>query len=195
MTRWPAKKCIPFWKWKSYNTIHCFYRQRPRICPSSFYTERRYRDLWFSDSHIAWGQRKSIIQKSLLLMKLMDEAPYDFIMNANGQELKSFENFVYRTFNGTDCCYFILALKHLYREQGGMGKRPFSAAITKELMRRYLISESIFIRVGWSLTHRPSLANPLQGSAAKRRNMFSMDAAERWQGCWFWNMEGYLLPF
>src|ERR1035437_5336633 len=76
----------------------------------------------FLTATLSWGQRKSIIQKSLLLMQLLDDSPYDFIMNANDRDLKSVEKFVYRTFNGVDCLYFIRALQQLYRTEGGMEK-------------------------------------------------------------------------
>jgi uncharacterized protein (TIGR02757 family) len=153
-----------------YNTT-AFIDSDPVSVPHRFTLKEDIEISGFLTATLAWGQRKSIIQKSLLLMKLMDEAPYDFIMNANGQELKSFENFVYRTFNGTDCCYFILALQHLYREQGGM-ESAFSAAINEGAYAAISHFRSIFIRVGDPSRTGRHLANPLQGSAAKRLNMF-----------------------
>ena len=57
----------------------------------------------FLAATIAWGNRKSIVRNAGRLMRLMDDAPYDFTVHASEQELNALLNFVHRTFNGADC--------------------------------------------------------------------------------------------
>jgi uncharacterized protein (TIGR02757 family) len=74
----------------------------------------------FFAATIAWGNRKSIISNAEKLMLLMDNAPFDFILNHSKKDLKAFEKFVHRTFNGKDCIFFIESLKHIYKNKGGL---------------------------------------------------------------------------
>jgi uncharacterized protein (TIGR02757 family) len=70
--------------------------------------------LWASV--LAWGQRVTIINKCHELIKLMDGAPYDFIMNHEETDLKKLLNFKHRTFNDVDTLYFISFFKHHYSQ-------------------------------------------------------------------------------
>src|SRR3984957_8902164 len=63
---------------------------------------------------LAWGQRVTIINKCHELIKLMDGAPYDFIMNHEETDLKKLLNFKHRTFNDVDTLYFISFFRHHY---------------------------------------------------------------------------------
>jgi uncharacterized protein (TIGR02757 family) len=61
----------------------------------------------FLAATIAWGNRKSIINNAQKMMQLMDQAPYDFVINHKEVDLARFEGFVHRTFNADDLRYFI----------------------------------------------------------------------------------------
>ncbi|MBO9675286.1 MAG: TIGR02757 family protein [Sphingobacteriaceae bacterium] len=63
---------------------------------------------------LAWGQRKTIINKCRELLNRMDNAPYDFVLNHNDSDLKRLLNFKHRTFNDTDLLYFIAFFKMHY---------------------------------------------------------------------------------
>src|SRR5204862_7657029 len=69
---------------------------------------------------LAWGQRKTIINKCNQLLLMMDNDPYNFITNHLPDDLKSIQSFKHRTFNGTDTLYLITALRQLYQKHGGM---------------------------------------------------------------------------
>ena len=69
---------------------------------------------------LAWGNRTSIINSCNKLMTLMDNQPYDFIINHSQKELKPFETFVHRTFNATDVLYFISFLKHHFNSNDSL---------------------------------------------------------------------------
>jgi uncharacterized protein (TIGR02757 family) len=71
-------------------------------------------------SIFAWGNRTTIISKSLELMKGMDDAPFDFIKNHETSDLKRFLQFKHRTFNSTDLLYFIRFLKSHYRQNNSL---------------------------------------------------------------------------
>jgi uncharacterized protein (TIGR02757 family) len=68
----------------------------------------------------AWGNRTTIIRKSSELLKLMDDAPYDFISNHKPADLIQFQQFKHRTFNSTDLLYFIRFLKSHYKEYSSL---------------------------------------------------------------------------
>ena len=50
----------------------------------------------------------------------MDNSPCDFVVNHSARDLKRFEPFVHRTFNGIDCVYFIRSLRNIYLKHGGL---------------------------------------------------------------------------
>ncbi len=54
----------------------------------------------FLTATLAWGQRVTIINKSRELMTRMDNAPFEFVMNASDEERDTFSSFVHRTFQG-----------------------------------------------------------------------------------------------
>jgi len=63
---------------------------------------------------LAWGQRKTIINKCRELLDRMDNAPHDFVLNHSDDDLKRLLNFKHRTFNDTDLLYFISFFKQHY---------------------------------------------------------------------------------
>jgi uncharacterized protein (TIGR02757 family) len=118
---------------------------------------------------LAWGQRVTIINNTNKLMHWMGEEPYRFILEHSDKDLKPFEKFVHRTFNATDCLYFIAALKHIYSEVDSLECYFIGKPIAASL--------SAFKQVFFSLPYAPArthkhLADPLKGSSAKRLNMF-----------------------
>ena len=65
----------------------------------------------FLTSIISWGLRKTIIKNAFRMMKIMDNAPYDFILNATKNEISKVK-FVHRTFNHIDFRYFLSSLSY-----------------------------------------------------------------------------------
>lgn len=85
------------------------------ICIPHLFTRRQDIEIMgFWASILAWGQRKTIINKCKELILLMDGAPYDFILNHKETDLKRFTSFKHRTFNDTDTLYFIEFFKQHY---------------------------------------------------------------------------------
>lgn len=123
----------------------------------------------FITATIAWGQRVSIIKNAQSFMNLMDNSPYDFVLNHSKRDLARFEKSVHRTFNNIDLVFFIESLKNIYLNYGGLEK-VFSAKTD--------VYESLagFYSIFFSIPHLPRthrhLANVESGSAAKRLNMY-----------------------
>tara|TARA_B110000967_G_scaffold21233_1_gene19723 strand:- start:262 stop:1026 length:765 start_codon:yes stop_codon:yes gene_type:complete len=126
----------------------------------------------FLAATIAWGNRTSIIKNANEMMKLMDEAPFDFIVNHQTSDLDVFDGFVHRTFNATDLKYFVQAIKNLYVNKGGL-----EFCITQHVSKMPLQTalhhfKKDFFELPHELRTEKHLADPLKGSAAKRINMY-----------------------
>ena len=126
----------------------------------------------FLAATIAWGNRTSIIKNANEMMKLMDEAPFDFIVNHQTSDLDVFDGFVHRTFNATDLKYFVQAIKNLYVNKGGL-----EFCITQHVSKMPLQTalhhfKNEFFELPHELRTEKHLADPLKGSAAKRINMY-----------------------
>ena len=91
-----------------------FIEHDPVCIPHQFSLKQDIEIMGFWASVLAWGQRKTIINKCNVLIQLMDGAPYDFILNHHESDLKRFLGFKHRTFNDTDALYFIDFFKRHY---------------------------------------------------------------------------------
>lgn len=122
---------------------------------------------------IAWGQRKSIISNGEKLMQLMNNEPHDFILNFTEKDKRRFANFVHRTFNATDCVFFIDALKFLYQKQNGL-EGAFAATINKNDNVKSAITgfREQFLSVKHDKRSEKHLSDPSRKSSAKRLCMF-----------------------
>ena len=124
---------------------------------------------------LAWGQRKTILNKCSELLARMDDAPHDFLVNHSEGDLKSFLGFKHRTFNEVDALYFIHFLSWFYRHQDSLEK-AFLIGQTGAIdsMESMLIQ---FQRHFFSLEDAPSrtkkhISSPATRSACKRINMY-----------------------
>ncbi|MFA6277934.1 MAG: TIGR02757 family protein [Pedobacter sp.] len=69
---------------------------------------------------LAWGQRKTIINKCNELFLRMDNQPYQFMLNHSDTDLKGLLGFKHRTFNDTDLLYFVSFFKHHYSQSNSL---------------------------------------------------------------------------
>jgi uncharacterized protein (TIGR02757 family) len=140
---------------------------------------------------LAWGQRKTIINKGLELMNLMDNAPYDFVRGCTDNDLKPLLKFKHRTFNATDTLYFIDFFRRFYLQHHSL-EQAFLNQNGEFIDMRSAISD--FHRRFFNVEYAPDrtrkhVATPERNSACKRINMFL-----RWMvrkdnqgvdfGCW-----------
>ncbi|MEO6683410.1 MAG: DUF2400 family protein, partial [Ginsengibacter sp.] len=97
-----------------------FIKDDPVCIPHLFTKKQDIEIAGFFAAIFAWGIRKTIINKSLTLMQLMDNAPHDFCVNHEEQDLKKLLGFCHRTFNDTDLLYFISFFKFHYTNHSSL---------------------------------------------------------------------------
>ncbi|MBN2806218.1 MAG: TIGR02757 family protein [Prolixibacteraceae bacterium] len=127
----------------------------------------------FLTATIAWGQRKSIINNAEKMMKWMGYFPHEFVLNANNNDLKAFEKFVHRTFNGIDAVFFLKALKHIYTRHGGL-ESVFTNGFTQNatLQGTLVYFRTIFLEAEHATRSEKHVANVLKQSTGKRLCMY-----------------------
>jgi uncharacterized protein (TIGR02757 family) len=89
-----------------YNQLR-FIPNDPICIPHQYSSKQDIEIAAFFAAILAWGQRKTIINKCNELFERMDNAPYDFVRNHGDNDLKRLLGFKHRTFNDTDLLYFV----------------------------------------------------------------------------------------
>ncbi len=127
----------------------------------------------FLAATIAWGQRPTIIRNAKKLMQWMDQAPHDFIMNAERSDLDNFAGFKHRTFNGEDAIFFIQALQNIYKNHEGLesvfSKPTQNGGDAKDALSHF---RDVFFSINHPSRTEKHVSNVLKKSSAKRLNMF-----------------------
>ncbi|HXI01247.1 MAG TPA: TIGR02757 family protein [Sphingobacteriaceae bacterium] len=173
-----------------------FIENDPIVIPHQFTKKQDIEIMGFWAAMLAWGQRKTIINKCRELIRLMDGAPYDFIINHQDGDLKRFLGFKHRTFNDTDTLYFLEFFRQHYRKSDTLetafvadslkSSKPFNflpdfvikagaqgdshrlkVEIALNYFRSYFFSLPDFPRR--TIKH---VSSPAQKSGCKRLNMF-----------------------
>jgi len=123
---------------------------------------------------LAWGNRKAIINNSRKLLQLMDNAPHQFVLYFQENDLRPLMHFAHRTFNGTDACYFLHFLQRHYKQYNSLESAFFFQANVENPVEEGL---NAFRRYFFDSEYAPErtrkhIAAPERGSACKRLNMF-----------------------
>ncbi len=154
-----------------------FIESDPISIPKLFTKKEDIEIAAFLSATIAWGNRKSIINNANKLMKWMDYAPHDFILNHSVKDVKPFKTFVHRTFNGQDCLFFISTLKNIYSKHHDL-ENTFSinpnetSSKNFELKLRINNFRTIFLETKHLSRSEKHISNPLKKSSCKRLCMF-----------------------
>lgn len=151
-----------------------FIETDPIQIPHSFSKKEDIEISAFLAATIAWGQRKTIIANSQKLMLLMDNAPHDFILNHSVKEIAPFKKFVHRTFNGTDCMFFIRSLQNIYLKHGGL-EGAFAKGLKKndaDVKNAIIGFRKIFLEPKHESRSDKHISNPDSKSSAKRLCMY-----------------------
>jgi uncharacterized protein (TIGR02757 family) len=158
-----------------------FIENDPIVIPHQFTKKQDIEITGFWAAMLAWGQRKTIISKCRELIRLMDGAPYDFVVNHQDTDLKRFLGFKHRTFNDTDTLYFLEFFRQHYQKSdtlesafvpavtlsGVEGRQPIRIEDALNHFRSYFFSLEDFPRR--TIKH---VSSPAQKSGCKRLNMF-----------------------
>lgn len=158
-------------KVEQYNTPD-FIESDPISVPHRFSKKQDIEIMGFFSSIFAWGQRKTIINKSLELAERMDNTPYDFILNHREQDLKNLLHFKHRTFNDTDLLYTIHFMRHHYQRSDTLEEAFInngSMSVESALINFHNYFFSLDEAPQRTRKHIPT---PLRGSACKRLNMY-----------------------
>lgn len=140
------------------------------------FTKKQDREIaGFFAAVFSWGNRRTIINKSKELIKLMDNAPYEFCTNHTDNDLKKLLGFKHRTFNATDLLYFISFFKMHYAKYASL-----ETAFTQWMHKDDETVENAlngFYHYFFSLSFIPErtrkhIASPDKNSSCKRINMF-----------------------
>jgi len=174
-----------------YHEQNAFIESDPISIPHRFSIKQDIEIIGFLIATIAWGNRVSIIRSGEILCQLMDNAPYDFVINSEQSDRLKLQRFVHRTFNGEDLIYFIEflhvhflnfdSLEDAFVQKTGthwnsnakMENRSTSSPHKLEIAEHALIDFRNYI---FSLPHNhrteKHVSSVLKNSACKRLNMY-----------------------
>ncbi len=153
-----------------------FIENDPIVIPHLFSIKQDIEIMGFWASILAWGQRKTIINKCRELIDLMDGAPYDFVRNHRDSDLKKLLHFKHRTFNDTDTLYFIHFFKQHYLQHESLESAFIPEGNAKEMDMEQMLNHfrRYFFSISDDFPRRTMkhVSAPSQKSGCKRINMF-----------------------
>lgn len=149
-----------------------FLEQDPIQIPHRFDKKEDIEIAGFLIATIAWGNRVSIIKSGNRMMDFMDNDPFAFIMEHKETDLKSLNTFVHRTFNGIDFIYFIKALRNIYTKHKGLEYAFSTYKKAPDMYENIHLFKKTFFELAHEKRTEKHVSDPLNGSAAKRLNMY-----------------------
>ncbi len=161
-------------QWYQKVNVRGFLNDDPISIPHRFVVKQDIEIAAFFSAMLAWGQRKTIINKTNLIMSLMDESPYQFIRHHQEQDLKKLVGFVHRTFQEVDLLYFIDFLKRHYTKHDSLEaafwidqKENFNVPQSLKSFKNYFFASPDALK-----RTEKHISSPESGSTCKRLNMF-----------------------
>lgn len=149
------------------------------VCIPHLFTKKQDVEIaGFFAAIFAWGNRTTIINKSMELLQLMGMAPHDFIVSHTEADIKKLLQFKHRTFNTTDLLYFIAFLQHHYSQHNSLEdafvQHKPAGIVFDEAVEPMLIG---FHNYFFSMNDMPArtrkhIATPAKNSTCKRLNMY-----------------------
>ncbi len=161
-----------------------FIKDDPISIPHRFTKKQDIEIAGFFAAILAWGTRKGIINSCNRLLNGMNNAPYDFIMqadwNKNPEAFDVFNGFVHRTFNELDLWHLLNFLKYHYCV---LGEPSLETAFSKWMDKKDDNIEKALIGFHHYVFNyseeakeekhcRKHISTPEKKSACKRLNMF-----------------------
>ena len=161
-------------KTDQYNRID-FIENDPVSIPHSFSKKQDIEIAGFFAAMLAWGIRKTIINKCKELFELMDRQPHDFMVNHSAREARMILHFKHRTFNSVDLAYFLDWFQWYYRKNDSL-----EDAFTSKMKDGDINVENALIGFSDMFCSLPDfpdrtkkhIATPARGSSCKRMNMY-----------------------
>jgi len=153
-----------------YNQIN-FIDSDPIQVPHQFKIKQDIEISSFLTSVIAWGQRKTIINNGFKMMEILDNSPYDFILNSTEKEIEK-TNIIHRTFNSIDFRFFLKTLKRIYQEYDDLESVFLPKKNELNMHSSIHNFKKIFFQTNFPKRTTKHISDPYKGSACKRINMF-----------------------
>ncbi|MBS1783709.1 MAG: TIGR02757 family protein [Bacteroidetes bacterium] len=146
----------------------------PISVPHRFSTKQDIEISGFFAAIFSWGNRTSIINSANRILKWMDDAPHQFILQHKPTDLKPFLHFVHRTFNATDLLYFIEFLQWHYQSYISLEEAfaPDSAYSAENVGTALIQFRNYFFSQEHPSRTQKHIATPTKNSACKRLNMY-----------------------
>jgi uncharacterized protein (TIGR02757 family) len=152
-----------------------FIADDPIGIPHRFTSLQDIEIMGFWTAMLAWGQRKTIINSANRLIELMDNAPYDFILNHEEKDRARFEPFKHRTFQALDTLYFLAFFQDFYKKNTSL-EIAFARHLTPDcqtIERALKGFQYDFFSLEFAPQRtRKHIATPERNSTCKRLNMF-----------------------
>ena len=152
-----------------------FIKNDPIQIPHRFTKLQDIEIMGFWAAMLAWGQRKTIINKCNELIDLMDGTPHDFMLHHQEKDRQRFLAFKHRTFQATDTLYFLEYFQQYFQQNTSL----------ETAFAKYLSPQDIHIGKALQGFHedffklptaphrtKKHIATPIRKSACKRMNMF-----------------------
>lgn len=150
-----------------------FIETDPIQVPALFTTKENIEIAGFLAATLAWGQRPTIIRNARWLIAHMGNNPIEFLQRVTEDDWIVFSDFKHRTFNGTDCIYFLKALRNIYQNHGGL-EQVFTDgySIDRTVFSVLVHFRKIFFELEHEHRTEKHVSDVEKGAAAKRLNMF-----------------------
>lgn len=124
----------------------------PICIPHRFSVKQDIEIMGFFAAILAWGQRKTIINKCTELIERMDGRPFDFVRGHQDGDLKNLLGFKHRTFNDTDLLYFISFFKSHYDQYDSLEQAFFEPTAAPSVFREEYMMEGATDNTGIELS-------------------------------------------
>lgn len=161
-------------KYREFNRPE-FLLDDPISIPHQFERLQDIEIIGFWTAMLSWGQRKTILRNARELIRLMDGAPLDFVLNHEEKDRQRFADFKHRTFQYPDTLYFLEFFQQYYRSH-----QSLEDAFARFLQPQDTTIEPAltgFHELFFSLPEAPKrtkkhVASPAKNASCKRLNMF-----------------------
>ncbi len=161
-------------KFLQFNQVD-FIENDPISIPHKFQKLQDVEIMGFFAAMLAWGQRKTIINKCNELVNLFDNSPHEFMLYHTENDLKKLLNFKHRTFNTTDLLYFVHFFNSYYKENHSL-ETAFSQFLHHDDLNieKALVGfhDLFFSLPDFPTRTRKHIATPKRKAACKRLSMY-----------------------
>ena len=146
-----------------------FIESDPISIPHRFELKEDIEISGFLTALIAWGNRKAILKSCNIMMNMLGNEPYNFVVSASDAEIAQLSKFVYRTFQGEDLPQMVHALRYVYQNDG---LEKLMTPVNGENIHSMLIRFYSTLLPFLNQHARKHIANVAKNSAGKRLNMY-----------------------